>query len=159
MARMLFIIVAIFIMLHIPFTVLIFMRNQLLKIHQMNSLTNEFYLLNCLSQYCLFLNAAVNPIIYGLTNDNFRRAYYQTPILPKLKQCMGKKVNLCCQQNAILISNFQFYHKQFIMKFFRFLFIAGCLRCAEDCGKNSEYKNATSHISSNTGNWAQSNNE
>lgn len=82
-ARMLFIIVGIFVLLHIPFTVLIFMRTKLLKRAVMNQLEGGFYVLSCISHYCLFLNAAINPIIYGLTNDNFRRAYHQTPIMPK----------------------------------------------------------------------------
>lgn len=82
-ARMLFIIVIIFILLHIPFSVLIFMRTKLLQNLVMNQLEGGFYLLSCISHYCLYLNAAVNPIIYGLTNDNFRRAYHQTPIMPK----------------------------------------------------------------------------
>lgn len=80
---MLFILVTIFILLHIPFTVLIFMRTKLLKNAIMNQLEGGFYLLSCISHICLYLNAAVNPIIYGLTNDNFRRAYHQTPIIPK----------------------------------------------------------------------------
>lgn len=102
-ARMLFIIVTIFILLHIPFTVLIFMRTKLLKDLVMNQLEGGFYFLSCIAHYTLYLNAAVNPIIYGLTNDNFRRAYHQTPILPnvisrwiqefkQLKQSQHKKV-------------------------------------------------------------------
>lgn len=82
-ARMLFIVVAIFILLHIPFTVLIFMRTKLLNDPIVNHLQGGFYLLSYVSHYCLFLNAAINPIVYGLTNDNFRRAYHQTPIIPK----------------------------------------------------------------------------
>lgn len=107
-ARMLFILVSIFILLHIPFTVLIFIRQKLLENPVMNQLEGGFYLLSCISHYCLYLNAAVNPIIYGLTNDNFRRAYHQTPIIPKhfgrlihaVKQLKYKKV----------CSNRLFYH-------------------------------------------------
>lgn len=83
-ARMLFIIVIIFIILHLPFTALIYMRTKLLQNLVMNQLTGGFYLLHCVSHFSLYLNATANPIIYGLTNDNFRRAYHQTPILPNL---------------------------------------------------------------------------
>lgn len=82
-ARMLFILVSIFILLHIPFTVLIFIRTKLLKSAIMYPVDEGFYILRCISHICLYLNAAINPIIYGLTNDNFRRAYHQTPIIPK----------------------------------------------------------------------------
>lgn len=81
-ARMLFILVSIFVLLHIPFTVLIFMRTKLLKQPVMNQFDGGFYILSCISHYCLYLNAAMNPLVYGLTNDNFRRAYHQTPIIP-----------------------------------------------------------------------------
>lgn len=93
-ARMLFIILSIFILLHIPFTVLIFMRsNILMQKLGMDQLSMGFYILSCVAHFSLFLNAAVNPIIYGLTNDNFRRAYHQTPIIPKyFGQCLQKAV-------------------------------------------------------------------
>lgn len=44
-----------------------------------NQIEGSFEILWYISHYLLYLNAAVNPIIYGLTNDNFRRAYCQTP--------------------------------------------------------------------------------
>lgn len=80
---MLFIVVIIFIALHIPFTALIFIRNKLLNSLVMDQIDGWFYILWYTSHYLLYLNAAVNPIIYGLTNDNFRRAYHQTPLLPQ----------------------------------------------------------------------------
>lgn len=83
-ARMLFIIVIIFIILHLPFTALIFMRTKLLQNLVMNQLEGGFYMLSCVSHFSLYLNATANPIIYGLTNDNFRRAYHQTPMLPNI---------------------------------------------------------------------------
>lgn len=49
----------------------------------MDQIEGYFYILWYASHYLLYLNAAVNPIIYGLTNDNFRRAYHQTPLLPQ----------------------------------------------------------------------------
>lgn len=85
-ARMLFIIVTAFVLLHIPFTVVVFARETLLQNAIMNQVEGGFYALSCVSHYFLYLNAAINPIIYGLTNDNFRRAYHQTPIVPRFKQ-------------------------------------------------------------------------
>lgn len=41
-----------------------------------------------IAQYLMFLNAAVNPYIYGFNNDNFRRAYAQTPFC---QCCHGKE--------------------------------------------------------------------
>lgn len=79
-AKMLFIIVIVFVVLHVPFTALIFIRNKLLKKSVMNQIAGSFQTLWYTSHYLLYLNAAINPIIYGLTNDNFRRAYHQTPI-------------------------------------------------------------------------------
>lgn len=78
-AKMLFIVVIIFITLHVPFTALIFIRNKLLLKSVKNQANGSFQILWYISHYLLFVNAAVNPVIYGLTNDNFRRAYYQTP--------------------------------------------------------------------------------
>lgn len=111
-ARMLFIVVVVFIMLHIPFTVLIFIRTKLLKSQSVPQFNENHYLLRNISFYSLFLNAAVNPVIYGLTNDNFRRAYHQTPILPKqltewlkaLKQIKYKKVDVSIQSVYIFSS-------------------------------------------------------
>lgn len=80
---MLFIVVIIFILMHIPFTALIFIRNKLLNNLVMNQVEGCFYIVWYVSHYLLYLNAAINPIIYGLTNDNFRRAYHQTPIFPR----------------------------------------------------------------------------
>lgn len=95
-ARMLFIVVIIFIILHIPFTALIFIRNYRLKSkNQIDQIDGWFYILWYTSHYLLYLNAAVNPIIYGLTNDNFRRAYHQTPLLPqriRLWSTLAKKL-------------------------------------------------------------------
>lgn len=111
-ARMLFIIVIIFILLHIPFTVLIFLRTARLNgTLVMNQLDDGYYILDCISHYSLYLNAAINPIIYGLTNDNFRRAYHQTPILPS-------------QITRWIHNRKQFQHQQKVHRFFYCLFFS-----------------------------------
>lgn len=80
-AKMLFIVVVTFVILRIPFTALIFIRNKMLLNDQSvgTQVEGSFATLWYISHYLLYLNSAVNPIIYGLTNDNFRRAYLQTP--------------------------------------------------------------------------------
>lgn len=97
-ARMLFIIVIVFILLHLPFMALILLRNKLLKSSRMDQIDDNFQTLWYAAHYLLYLNAAVNPIIYGLTNDNFRRAYHQTPLLP---QCMRYKSSMTIKKMNI----------------------------------------------------------
>lgn len=80
-AKTLFLVVLSFVALRCPFTALIFMRNQLLNQQVVNQVDGSFAILWYVSHYLIFVNAAVNPLIYGLTNDNFRRAYSQTPLL------------------------------------------------------------------------------
>lgn len=82
-ARTLFIVVVTFLVLRLPFTSWVFIRSNLLKKSQMNQAAG-FEILSYASQYLIYLNAAVNPVIYGLTNDTFKRAYHQTPMLPCL---------------------------------------------------------------------------
>uniref|UniRef100_A0A182MKN2 G-protein coupled receptors family 1 profile domain-containing protein n=1 Tax=Anopheles culicifacies TaxID=139723 RepID=A0A182MKN2_9DIPT len=36
---------------------------------------NDFLVLWYVSHYLMYLNAALNPLIYGLTNENFRKAF------------------------------------------------------------------------------------
>lgn len=82
-ARTLFIVVVTFLVLRLPFTTWTFIRGNLLKKSQMNQAT-EYVVLSYASQYLIFVNAAINPLIYGLTNDTFKRAYHQTPLFPCL---------------------------------------------------------------------------
>ncbi|BFG05196.1 neuropeptide FF receptor 2 [Drosophila madeirensis] len=54
-----------------------------------------------LSQYLMFLNAAVNPLIYGFNNENFRRAYSQISCVrrrreaAKLKESSSRSHHCC----------------------------------------------------------------
>lgn len=79
-AKMLFAVLIVFILFRLPFTCLIFIRNQMLKNSQINQIQGAFDILWYTAHYLMFCNAAINPIIYGLTNDNFRKAYRQTPL-------------------------------------------------------------------------------
>lgn len=86
-AKTLFVVVLTFVVLRVPFTALIIMRTAMLSSQSViNQVNGSFAILWYASHYLIFLNAAVNPLIYGLTNDNFRRAYHQTPIF------------LCCKK-------------------------------------------------------------
>ncbi|GAB0090852.1 neuropeptide FF receptor 2 [Sergentomyia squamirostris] len=80
-AKMLFIVVVSFIILRGPFTALVFIRNQLLKESKIDQISNSFQILWYTSHFLIFVNAALNPVIYGWRNDNFRKAFRQTPIL------------------------------------------------------------------------------
>uniref|UniRef100_A0A6M2DVN7 Putative product n=1 Tax=Xenopsylla cheopis TaxID=163159 RepID=A0A6M2DVN7_XENCH len=76
---MLFIVVIVFVICHFPFTALVFYRSQKLKSDsQMNQVDDSFQILWFSSHYLVFLNAALNPVIYGLTNENFRKAFRQS---------------------------------------------------------------------------------
>lgn len=92
-AKMFFLVLITFIVLHLPFTMLIFIRNQKLQASVMNQFSGFFHILWYTSHFMIVVNAAINPLIYGLTNDNFKRAYSQM-------QCCGlskkdkKKVKL-----------------------------------------------------------------
>ncbi|GJQ80969.1 hypothetical protein Trydic_g4786 [Trypoxylus dichotomus] len=99
-AKATFIIVITFIVCKIPFTALIFYRNQLLKnggmsnSHQVQNQVNGTYtMLWITSKYLIFANAAINPVIYGLTNEKFRRAFKTTALSRCLFGCDNKRVS------------------------------------------------------------------
>ena len=78
-AKTLFIILIVFVALRLPFTILVILRDKIIA-NTNNMVNGSFRILWYISQYLMFLNAAVNPVIYGYKNDNFRRAYDQTPL-------------------------------------------------------------------------------
>ncbi|KAF2889715.1 hypothetical protein ILUMI_14379 [Ignelater luminosus] len=86
-AKMMFIVVITFMICRLPFTALIFYRNQLLKrdrISSMPQVQNQvegaYHTLWFASRYLIVVNAAVNPIIYGLTSEKFRKAFIVTTV-------------------------------------------------------------------------------
>ncbi|KAG4073963.1 hypothetical protein HA402_014168 [Bradysia odoriphaga] len=91
-ARTLFIVVVTFLVLRLPFTTLVFIRNNWLKKSQMNQAAG-FESFSYASQYLIYVNAAINPVIYGLTNDTFKRAYHQTPMLACLSKPKAHQAN------------------------------------------------------------------
>ncbi|XP_039955229.1 neuropeptide FF receptor 2 [Bactrocera tryoni] len=97
-AKTLFIVVIVFIALRLPFTILVILRDQYIATND-SSVNVSFRTFWYISQYLMFLNAAVNPLIYGFNNDNFRRAYDQTPLCNCFKRNTNKiqsNKSSCC---------------------------------------------------------------
>uniref|UniRef100_A0AAG5DN47 G-protein coupled receptors family 1 profile domain-containing protein n=1 Tax=Anopheles atroparvus TaxID=41427 RepID=A0AAG5DN47_ANOAO len=74
-AKTLFIVLIVFVLLRIPFTTLVFIRYNRFLNDNVNQIGSDFQILWYVSHYLMFLNAALNPLIYGLTNENFRKAF------------------------------------------------------------------------------------
>ncbi|XP_060656490.1 galanin receptor type 1 [Drosophila nasuta] len=74
-AKTLFIVVIVFVVLRLPFTILVVLRAKYYSTE--TTVDNGIQLFSYIAQYLIFVNAAVNPIIYGYSNENFRKAYYQ----------------------------------------------------------------------------------
>ncbi|KAH8321773.1 hypothetical protein KR067_000747 [Drosophila pandora] len=81
-AKTLFIVVVVFAALRLPFTILVVLREKYYD--EDISVGSGMQLFWYISQYLMFLNAAVNPLIYGFNNENFRRAYNQ---ISWVRQC------------------------------------------------------------------------
>lgn len=47
---------------------------------EMNQVDGSFQVLWYISHYLIFLDCALTPVIYGVTNENYRRAFRQTRI-------------------------------------------------------------------------------
>ncbi|CAH1639284.1 unnamed protein product [Spodoptera littoralis] len=60
-----------------PFTAFIYWRNNLPN--EVNSADGGFQIMWFASNYLLYLNCAINPLIYGFTNARFRKAMDRTP--------------------------------------------------------------------------------
>lgn len=74
----LFIVVLSFVLLRLPFTTMVFIRFNMLQDSKMNQVSSSFQTLWYISHYLIFLDCALTPVIYGVTNENFRRAFRQT---------------------------------------------------------------------------------
>ncbi|XP_059048742.1 ultraviolet-sensitive opsin [Achroia grisella] len=61
----------------IPYTVLIYWRNRLSN--EVNSVEGSFDAMWFAANYLIYMNCAVNPLIYGFTNRRFRKAMDRTP--------------------------------------------------------------------------------
>uniref|UniRef100_A0AAR5PMD9 G-protein coupled receptors family 1 profile domain-containing protein n=2 Tax=Dendroctonus ponderosae TaxID=77166 RepID=A0AAR5PMD9_DENPD len=89
-AKMMFIVIVTFMICRLPFTAFIIYRHQMLKSSSTktadvaNIINGLYHSLWFSSKYLLIVNAAVNPLIYSVTNISFRNAFKKT----KLCQCL-----------------------------------------------------------------------
>lgn len=92
-ARTIFYVFLSFVVCRIPFTALIFIRGKMGEMKdQVDEIINTTIFI---SRFLTYLNAAINPVIYGLTNDNFRKAFRSTTLCKwffrmKAKTCTNK---------------------------------------------------------------------
>ncbi|KAL7735778.1 hypothetical protein ACLKA6_017785 [Drosophila palustris] len=89
-AKTLFIVVIVFVVLRLPFTILVVLRAKYYTTE--TTIDSGMKLFWYISQYLMFVNAAVNPIIYGYNNENFRRAYNQ---ISWIKRNKSKRIHRC----------------------------------------------------------------
>lgn len=89
-AKTLFIVVIVFVVLRLPFTILVVLRAKSYSTD--TTIDSGMKLFWYISQYLMFVNAAVNPIIYGYNNENFRRAYNQ---ISWIKRSKSKRIHRC----------------------------------------------------------------
>ncbi|XP_056638901.1 neuropeptide Y receptor type 2-like [Diorhabda sublineata] len=83
-----FIVTIVFMICRLPFTGYIMYRHQLIKEKKITASTNDvkfqlnqpYYILWCISKYLIFINSAVNPVIYGVTNERFLKEFKSTKI-------------------------------------------------------------------------------
>ncbi|XP_050502121.1 melatonin receptor type 1A [Diabrotica virgifera virgifera] len=83
-----FIVTVVFMICRLPFTAYIIFRHQLFKEQKLTSsssdikfqLDQSYYILWCVSKYLIFVNSAINPLIYGVTNEKFLREFKSTKI-------------------------------------------------------------------------------
>lgn len=86
-AIMMFIVTIVFMFCRLPFTAFIIYRHQLIKGKKLGASTDVKYQVNQLyyvlwfvSKYLIFINCAINPLIYGVTNEQFLRAFKSTKL-------------------------------------------------------------------------------
>lgn len=91
-ALTLFIVVVSFVLLRLPFTTLVFIRYNMLQRSEGNQVDASFQVLWYISHYLIFLDCALTPVIYGVTNENFRRAFRRTTFY---------KICCCCRQSSL----------------------------------------------------------
>ncbi|XP_018326480.1 substance-K receptor [Agrilus planipennis] len=101
-AKMICFVVVTFMICRTPFTALIFYRNYLLKQRTLsgsssvqNQASGTFYVMWFTSKYLICLNAAINPIIYGLMNDKFKKALKETFLFKCIRSLTTNKKHEC----------------------------------------------------------------
>ncbi|ALC40763.1 CG30340 [Drosophila busckii] len=98
-AKTLFIVVIVFVALRLPFTILVVLRAKYFYTAQ-TSWSSGMQFFWYFSQYLMFVNAAVNPIIYGFNNENFKRAYAQIACVQRRRRAAAaataNRSHYCC---------------------------------------------------------------
>lgn len=87
----LFIVVLSFVLLRLPFTTLVFIRYNMLRDSKMNQVAGPFQILWYISHILIYLDCALTPVIYGVTNQNFRRAFRRTKFYKICCFCIKSK--------------------------------------------------------------------
>ncbi|XP_022916828.1 neuropeptide Y receptor type 1 [Onthophagus taurus] len=108
--KTMFIVVVTFMICRLPFTALIFYRNYLLKSNSIssqvqNQANGNYETLWFVSKYLVFVNAAINPVIYGLTNEKFRRALKSTGVAKFLFNFSKIERKMCYENDRHRIIN------------------------------------------------------
>ncbi|XP_017866483.1 PREDICTED: neuropeptide FF receptor 2 [Drosophila arizonae] len=93
-AKTLFIVVVVFVVLRLPFTIFVVQRERSYKTAESVGCGTQYF--SYFSQYLMFVNAAVNPIVYGFNNENFRRAYAQIGWVKRRRAASAKRAHSCC---------------------------------------------------------------
>ncbi|CAO1441879.1 unnamed protein product [Diamesa serratosioi] len=91
-AKTMFIVLISFFLLRLPFTTLVFIRTEMLKNSSIDQVDGSFQVLWYVSHYLIYVNAALTPIIYGLTNENYRRS---------IRQSLWYKHLCCCKSSSM----------------------------------------------------------
>ncbi|XP_030554585.1 neuropeptide FF receptor 2 [Drosophila novamexicana] len=92
-AKTLFIVVIVFVLLRLPFTIFVVLREKYYSSESSVDCGMKYF--SYFSQYLIFVNAAVNPIIYGFNNENFRRAYAQIACVQKRRAANANRIHHC----------------------------------------------------------------
>lgn len=139
----LFIVVLSFVLLRLPFTTLVFIRFNMLQNSEMNQVDGSFQVLWYISHYLIFLDCALTPVIYGVTNESFRRAFRQTKLYKICCFCQRTKKSTTTIEIFTFgtKNNYQLEPRNPIVTNRRFLTTKWLL--PEKLSKHSSKKNAT----------------
>jgi hypothetical protein len=82
----LFVVVISFVVLRTPLTTFVFIRYFRLHHYEINEISHAIEILWYISHYLIFVDCAVKPVIYGIMNENFRKAFRSSTMY----RCCGR---------------------------------------------------------------------